>query len=47
MDAQALGELLKARAEIVNRGHRVDFVGAQGIVRRVFELSGLFELLDD
>jgi anti-sigma B factor antagonist len=47
MDAAALSVLVAARREMRATGHRVRIRGAQGLPRRVFEITELDDLLDD
>jgi anti-sigma B factor antagonist len=47
IDARGLSALLEARGRIEAQGHGIEFCRARGIVRRVFELCGLDDLLSD
>ena len=46
LDAAGLAALLSAREEAIARGCRVRVVGASGIVRRVFAVTGLQSVLE-
>ncbi len=46
LDAQGLDAIVSARQTILAEGNTFRIVGARGIVRRVFELTGLVSLLD-
>jgi len=46
MDAQGLREVLKAQDELRTAGVPARIVGATGVVRRVFEVTGLTHRLD-
>ncbi|MHB1930900.1 MAG: STAS domain-containing protein [Acidimicrobiales bacterium] len=45
MDSSGIAALLGARNEIITAGQEFELRGAQGIVRRVLEVSGLSYLL--
>lgn len=45
LDSSGIAALLTARSDIVDRGHSFELRGAQGIVRRVLEVTGLTFLL--
>ena len=45
LDSSGIAALLSARGEITQAGHDFELRGAQGIVRRVLELTGLAFLL--
>ncbi len=45
LDSSGIAALLSARSEIVERGHGFEMRGAQGIVRRVLDVTGLSFLL--
>lgn len=47
LDAAGLSALLSARQQVERGGHHLRFLGARGIVRRVFDVTGLDGLLDD
>lgn len=47
LDGSGLTALLQAKRRIRDAGHDLRMVGAQGIVRRVFEVTGLSDELDD
>lgn len=47
LDARGLSALLAARRRVTDAGHAFHLRGAQGIARRVFELCGLEDALDD
>jgi anti-sigma B factor antagonist len=47
VDAAGLGALVDARASILAAGDECTLSGATGLVRRVFELCGLDQLLAD
>lgn len=44
-DSSGIAALLGARSRITEAGHGFELRGANGIVRRVFEITGLSELL--
>ena len=46
-DASALRAFVRARREVLQRGHGFRIEGARGIVRRVFTITGLDDLLQD
>lgn len=46
IDASGLSALLAARRQIADQGHRLVLMGAVRAVRRVFELTGLADLLE-
>ncbi len=45
MDAAGVSVLLKAKRHIESEGHEFQVVNADGMIRRVFELVGLTEML--
>jgi anti-sigma B factor antagonist len=45
MDAACLGEIARASARLRDAGRDLHVVGAQGVVRRIFELTDLASLL--
>lgn len=47
IDSTGLTVLLAARDEIISLGHGFELRGASGVVRRVFEITGLAHLLTD
>jgi len=47
LDASGLSAILTARRAVTGRGSRFAIRGAQGMVRRVFEVTDLARLLDD
>lgn len=47
LDSSGIAALLGARNEITAAGHGFELRGAQGIVRRVLEVTGLVFLLND
>lgn len=47
LDAAGMSALLDARSAVTRAGHGFRLRGARGIVRRVFALTGLDQLLDD
>lgn len=47
LDCRGLSGLLAAKRRVTRDGHSTRLVGAQGIVRRVFTLTGLDHELDD
>ena len=47
IDARGLNALLSARRRIIRAGHTFALHRATGLVRRVFEITGLESLLDD
>ncbi len=47
IDSSGIAAIVAARAEIELAGNRLEVHGASGIVRRVFELVGLGEILTD
>lgn len=47
IDAAGLRAIANAKHEIERRGHALTVKGAQGLVRRVFEITELRHLLDD
>lgn len=47
LDSSGIAALLAARKRILDAGHRFSLRGAQGMVRRVLEVTGLEHLLTD
>ena len=47
LDSSGIAALLGARKRILAAGHGFELRGAQGMVRRVLELTGLAHLLTD
>lgn len=47
IDASGLSALVAARGQMATEGHRLLLVGAGSAVRRVFELTGLADLLTE
>ena len=47
LDSSGIAALLGARKRILAAGHEIEMRGAQGMVRRVLELTGLTHLLAD
>jgi anti-anti-sigma factor len=47
LDAAGLSALLSAQRQVEHQGHQLSILGAQGIVRRVFDVTGLDHLLGD
>ena len=46
LDARGLSELLRAQAELHRSGSPCHLIGAMGLVRRVFDITGLAHHLD-
>ena len=47
LDSSGIAALVGARKRIMSAGHQFELRGAQGMVRRVLELTGLSHLLAD
>lgn len=47
MDAACLGEIARTRERLATAGRELRVVGAQGVVRRIFELTDLAAVLSD